>query len=103
MRYVATGIHDFYCRTAYAIRDNNNDPQQTICKKAKYGNPTDNFGQPANGGLTHIDQRQLNRVYCESVRQRVVQDELTQTIRHTIQENPGALVAEFGPIMKKKI
>ena len=75
---------------------NNN---KTIRKKAKYGNPTDDFGQPAIGGLINIDQRQLNRVYCESVRQRVAQDELIQTIRHTIQENLGLTIGEFGPIL----
>ena len=100
--YVTTAIHDFYCRTAFGIRDNDNEQQQTIRKKAKYGNPTDDFGQPAIGGLTNIDQRQLNRIYCESVRQRVVQDELIQTIRHTIQENPGLTIGEFGPILTRK-
>ena len=100
--YVTTAIHDFYCRKAFGIRDNDNEQQQTIRKKAKYGNPTDDFGQPAIGGLTNIDQRQLNRIYCESVRQRVVQDELIQTIRHTIQENPGLTIGEFGPILTRK-
>ena len=92
----------FNCRTAFGIRDGHGDEQQTIRKKPRYGNPTDNFGQPANGGLTNIDQRQLNRIYCESVRHRVVQDELTQTLRHTIQEYPALTVAEFGPKVSEK-
>lgn len=92
----------FNCRTAFGIRDGHGDEQQTIRKKTRYGNPTDNFGQPANGGLTNIDQRQLNRIYCESVRHRVVQDELTQTLRHTIQEYPALTVAEFGPKVSEK-
>ena len=71
-------------------------------KKSRYGNPTDNFGQPANGGLSNIDQRQLNRAYCESRKDRVVHDELTQTIRHAIQEYPALTVAEFGPILTDK-
>ena len=44
----------------------------------------------------------MNRVYCESRRDRVVHDELTQTIRHTIQEYPALTVAEFGPILTEK-
>ena len=91
-----------YCRTAFGIEDSHGDKQQTIRKKPRYGNPTDNFGQPANGGLTNIDQRQLNRIYCESVRHRVVQDELTQTLRHTIQEYPALTVDEVGPKVTAK-
>lgn len=56
----------FYCRATCGVRESDGDEQQTIPKKAKYRNPTDNFGQAANGGLTNIDQRQLNRVYCKS-------------------------------------
>ena len=95
-------LERFYCRTAFGIEDSDGDEQQPIRRKSRYGNPTDNFGQPANGGLSNIDQRQLNRVYCESRRDRVAHDELTQTIRRTIQEYPALTVAEFGPILTDK-
>ena len=49
----------FYCRATCGVRESDGDERQTIRKKAKYRNPVDNFGQPANGGLTNVDQRQL--------------------------------------------
>ena len=92
----------FHCRTAFGKRDGEGDILQTIRKKTKYGNPTDDLGQPANGGLTYIDQRQLNRIYCEHSRNLLVPSELSQIIRHTIQENPAQTIEEFGPVLVLK-
>lgn len=92
----------FHCRTAFAKKDSQGDRLQTIRKKPKYGNPTDNLGQPAYGGLTYIDQRQLNRIYCEQSRNHLVPNELSEIIRHTIQENPAQTIEEFGPVLVLK-
>ena len=92
----------FYCRTAFGKLDSQGDKLQTIRKKSKYGNPTDDLGQPANGGLTYIDQRQLNRIYCEDSRNSLVPNELSEIIRHKIQENPAQTIDELGLVLEQK-
>ena len=69
----------------------------------KIGDPNANFGQPLDGGLTKIDQRQLNVLYCEGKKSGVVKDELETTSRHTLQEYEGSSRREFGATLKGKL
>ena len=69
----------------------------------KIGDPNANFGQPLDGGLTKIDQRQLNILYCERKKLGTVKDELETTSRHALEEYEGSSWREFGSMLKSKL
>ena len=69
----------------------------------KIGNPNANFGQPLHGGLSKIDQRQINILYCEGKKLGVVKDELETTSRHALEEYEGSSWREFGAMLKSRL
>ena len=73
---------------------------QTI---AKIGDRSANFGQPPNGGMTKIDQRQLNILYCERPKAALIVQELETTLLHTIREYEGTGQENYAKALTTKL
>ena len=69
----------------------------------KKGDPSFILGQGAHGGLSNLDQRKLNIMYCESAKANLVKTELAKTLTHTLREYEGGSPRAYSKALTKKL
>ena len=69
----------------------------------KKGDSSFTLGQGALGGLSKLDQRKLNIMYCESAKANLVKTELATTLRHTLREYEGDSSRAYSKALTKKL
>ena len=69
----------------------------------KIGAPGEFLGQNALGGLTGLDQRKLNIMYCENAKVNLVTDELAKTLRHTLREYEDVSSENYARALTRKL
>ena len=60
-------------------------------------------GQGALGGLSNLDQRKLNIMYCESAKANLVKTELAKTLRYTLREYEGVNSKAYSKALTTKL
>ena len=69
----------------------------------KKGDPSFTLGQGALGGLSNLDQRKLNIMYCESAKANLVKTELAKTLRYTLREYEGVNSKAYSKALTTKL
>ena len=69
----------------------------------KKGDPSFRSGGSAFSGLSKLDQRKLNIMYCESAKANLVKTELAITLRHTLREYEGDSSTAYSKALTKKL
>ena len=69
----------------------------------KKGDPSFTLGQGALGGLSNLDQKKLNIMYCEGARPNLVKTELTKILSYTLREYEGIGSKAYSAALTKKL
>lgn len=69
----------------------------------KIGAPNEFLGQNALGGLTGLDQRKLNIMYCENAKTNLVTNELAKTLTHTLREYEDVNSEDYARPLTRKL
>ena len=69
----------------------------------KKGDPSITLGQGALGGLSNLDQRKLNIMYCESAKPNLVKTKLTKILSYTIREDEGVSSKVYTAALTTKL
>ena len=69
----------------------------------KKGDPSFTLGQGPFGGLSNLDQRKLNMMYCESAKSNLVKTELSKTLSHTLREYEGVGSDAYSAALTTKL
>ena len=69
----------------------------------KIGAPNEFLGQNALGGLTGLDQRKLNIMYCENAKTNLVTNELAKTLTHTLREYEDVNSGDYARALTGKL
>ena len=87
-----------------SVKDRDGNVIQILNTIQKIGDPNfQDFGQHPDGGLSKIDQRQLNMLYCQHARAAVVKDELQEIIKHSLSEYEGSSYKEYSRALKLRL
>ena len=87
-----------------SVKDRDGNVIQILNTIQKIGDPNfQDFGQHPDGGMSKIDQRQLNMLYCQHARAAVVKDELQEIIKHSLSEYDGSPYKEYSNALKIKL
>ena len=105
LRYVFLFTISFFSRYAYGLpkRDKNGKKIGTKQTMQKKGDPSFTLGQGALGGLSNLDQRKLNIMYCEGARPNLVKTELTKILSYTLREYEGVGSKAYSTALTKKL
>ena len=97
--------HIFFSRYAYGLPKLDKNGKKIGIKQSmqKKGDPSFTFGQGSLGGLSNLDQRKLNIMYCESAKANLVKTELAKTLRHTLREYEGDSSRAYSKALTKKL
>ena len=86
------------------VKDRDGNVIQILNTIQKIGDPNfQDFGQHPDGGLSKIDQRQLNMLYCQHARAAVMKDELQEIIKHSLSEYDGSPYKEYSNALKLRL
>ena len=69
----------------------------------KKGDPSFTLGQGTLGGLSNLDQRKLNIMYCEGAKPNLVKTELGKTVSYTLREYEGVGSKAYSAAVTTKL
>ena len=102
-----TYVEDHICfsRYAYGLPKLDKNGKKIGIKQSmqKRGDPSFTFGQGSLGGLSSLDQRKLNIMYCESAKANLLKTELAKTLRHKLREYEGDSSRAYSKPLTKKL
>ena len=95
----------FFSRYAYGLPKLDKNGKKIGIKQSmqKKGDPSFTFGQGSLGGLSNLDQRKLNIMYCESAKANLVKTELAKTLRHTLREYEADSSRAYSKALTEKL